>query len=146
VSAKRRLLSPATRLVLRICFCLMVPMTLLIWAESLSMAFTRDWTVAFVPPLPTAGVILMGVILRADRQAREPSRKPDYALIAAMEREVYGETFHHDGAPETGGGFRTEGDVALAPLKIYSGGAGQSIQRVAKNHCRHCEQAHLRWR
>lgn len=27
------------------------------------------------------------------------ARKPDYSLIASMEREVYGEAFHHDGAP-----------------------------------------------
>ena len=31
------------------------------------------------------------------RMAARP--RPDYALIASMEREVYGETFRHDGSP-----------------------------------------------
>jgi len=40
-------------------------------------------------------------ITRAAARLRVASRpRPDYALIAAMEREVYGEAFRHDGAPE----------------------------------------------
>ena len=31
------------------------------------------------------------------------SPRPDYSLIAAMEQEVYGEAFKHDGAPEQAG-------------------------------------------
>jgi hypothetical protein len=31
--------------------------------------------------------------------------RPDYAAIAAMEREVYGETFEHEGAPKRHQGF-----------------------------------------
>jgi hypothetical protein len=35
----------------------------------------------------------------SERKPVDPPR-PDYALIASMEREIYGEAFHHDGAPE----------------------------------------------
>jgi hypothetical protein len=74
----------------------MVPATLLIWVEFLSMAFTRDWTVVFVPPLPTAGLILMGAVLTMDRRER---RRPNWPLIYVAEMDIYGHTFHHDGAP-----------------------------------------------
>lgn len=41
-----------------------------------------------------------GIALKRKAEAIERSRpRPDYAHIARMEREVYGEAFHHDGAP-----------------------------------------------
>jgi hypothetical protein len=37
---------------------------------------------------------------RSRARAVEQSRpRPDYRLIAALERDIYGEAFHHDGAP-----------------------------------------------
>lgn len=39
-------------------------------------------------------------IASAERDLERDLRRPDYALIAEIEREVYGEAFHHDGAPE----------------------------------------------
>lgn len=45
---------------------------------------------------------LVNVKVTSQRRAQviEASRpRPDYALIARMEREVYGEAFRHDGAP-----------------------------------------------
>jgi len=38
----------------------------------------------------------------SDAVANRP--RPDYISIAAMERDIYGETFRHDGAPQDGRG------------------------------------------
>lgn len=62
----------------------------------------RGMAVAF---LPFACVLSLGCVIafqtyvlhRIDAQNKP---RPDYSLIGAMEREVYGETFEHDGAPE----------------------------------------------
>ena len=58
--------------------------------------------------LALVAVILIGGLAvairtqtRTIRRREELDRpRPDYSLIAAMEREVFGETFKHDGAPE----------------------------------------------
>jgi hypothetical protein len=48
------------------------------------------------------GIMLLAVRRNARNiaQTQRSLHRPDYALIAAIEREVYGETFRHDGAPE----------------------------------------------
>ena len=51
--------------------------------------------------LITVALFCVATVVAGDRRARhvEASRpRPDYRQIAAMEREVYGEVFHHDGA------------------------------------------------
>jgi hypothetical protein len=54
--------------------------------------------------LPAVVLVALVVTLRWEtgviRHLREVARpRPDYPVIAAMEREVYGQTFRHDGAP-----------------------------------------------
>lgn len=57
----------------------------------------------------------------ANLEVAERARwRPDYAHIARMEREVYGETFRHDGAPE-GGGWRIVGAQMEVSHPIASG-------------------------
>lgn len=56
--------------------------------------------------LITVALFCVATRVAGDRRARyvEASRpRPDYRQIAAMEREVYGEVFHHDGAPGASG-------------------------------------------
>lgn len=54
------------------------------------------WEVMLVLALFVAGAIALSVTYHS----RPPlPRRPDYALIASMEREVWGETFRHDGSP-----------------------------------------------
>ena len=56
--------------------------------------------VAFAVGLLGCFAYVVGGDIRASmRQRRARPPRPDYTLIAAMEREVYGETFGHDGAP-----------------------------------------------
>ena len=57
----------------------------------------------------------------ANLEVAERARwRPDYAHIARMEREIYGETFSHDGAPE-GGGWRIVGAQMEVSHPIASG-------------------------
>ena len=73
--------------------CCAVLAAIFTWA-----AITTGWTLAL-----GAGLMAVFAVLgaRSERDLREHRRpRPDYALIARMEREVYGEAFHHDGAPE----------------------------------------------
>ena len=75
---------------------------------------------------------------RGDRRTLDRPR-PDYSLIAAMEREIYGETFKHDGAP-------------LPPPRVVSGPHGLSAPRAcglcgipgtfARGLCGDCYRAH----
>jgi hypothetical protein len=55
----------------------------------------RDWTLIFAWLLIASGAVAQRFGLRKIYRA-----VPDYAAIAAMEREVYGETFTHEGAPK----------------------------------------------
>lgn len=48
-------------------------------------------------PALIACVVLTTRVIRRQRAAIRP--RPDYAVIARMEREVWGRTFEHDGAP-----------------------------------------------
>ena len=66
------------------------------WPLFLILAL-RDWTLIIVPLVVTAGVTLQWVGLRMTYVPERP--RPDYSAIAAMEREVYGEMFRHEGAP-----------------------------------------------
>ena len=66
---------------------------------------------------------------------RRERRRPNWPLIYAAEIDVYGRTFRHDGAPEpqqvgATGGWKVTGDATFP---------------AQRNHCRHCERAHLRW-
>lgn len=55
-----------------------------------------------VIPVIAAIVIMLWAVRRNARRiasARRDLRRPDYSRIAAMEREIYGRAFSHDGAP-----------------------------------------------
>ena len=54
------------------------------------------WEVVLLLALFVAGAIALSVA-HVSRPPLPP--RPDYALIASMECEVFGETYHHDGAP-----------------------------------------------
>jgi len=63
------------------------------------------------------GFALMAVIifmnlardLRYDRRVNAICRRPDYALIARLERDLFGEIFPCDGAPSASGVIRVPG-------------------------------------
>ena len=55
----------------------------------------RDWTVIFAALMFTAAAVMMQVGLRVIYAADRP--RPDYAAIARMEQEVYGEASEHGG-------------------------------------------------
>lgn len=62
-------------------------------------------------------VIAIRVNTRVIRRQRVLDRpRPDYSAIARMERELYGETFKHDGAPATGG-IRIIGEFTITDCK-----------------------------
>lgn len=70
---------------------------------------TLVWHVpAFVVVSAVLFVALLATLRLQARTIRkleyQNRRRPDYAHIARMEREIYGEAFTHDGAPGTGGG------------------------------------------
>lgn len=79
--AGRRGLALATRILAGFLACIAV----VLWAECLFLAVTRDWTLALAPLLPTAAAVLIRVGMWHVYGAR-----PDYSAIAAMEREVLG--------------------------------------------------------
>lgn len=63
-----------------------------------------------------AAFLCLGIARPPDGRSRKiRARRPDYSRIATLEREIYGETFSHDGAPE-GGGWRVVG--AASPGSI----------------------------
>jgi hypothetical protein len=64
-------------------------------------------------------VSLVNVRLSGKRivKAQKALRRPDYSRIATLERDIFGETFHHDGAPETGG-IRAEGQFTVTPNEV----------------------------
>jgi hypothetical protein len=70
------------------------------------------------------------VIRRVERASRP---RPDYSLIAAMEREIYGETFGHDGAPEPGG-FVLPAGARITPPHGYGISLAEFGQNVAGLH------------
>lgn len=57
-------------------------------------------SLALLPAVALTLVWQVRYIHRADARRLRP--RPDYSLIASMERELYGETFEHEGAPEQG--------------------------------------------
>lgn len=73
--------------------------------------------------LAGALVLMTRVIGRRAEQLRP---RPDYAAIARMERDVYGETFEHDGAPA-----RTVG----VPLTGYSPQRSSYRSMRAAHYC-----------
>jgi hypothetical protein len=54
-----------------------------------------------IPNATGTGVMLFAVWRNARRiaSARQDLRRPDYSRIATLEREIYGKSFRHDGAP-----------------------------------------------
>ena len=66
---------------------------LLSWPAFLWMAIARDWTVFWLPLLFTAGAVVYRVGLRNTYGTEAGRPRPDYAAIARLEREVYGEAF-----------------------------------------------------
>ena len=69
------------------------------------------WLVSLAGVLMLAAVMAFQtyVIRRLDRQRLERLRpRPDYSSIAAMEEDIYGETFEHEGAPEPASGSVAE--------------------------------------
>ena len=87
------------------------------------------------------------------RQERLDRPRPDYSAIAAMEREVYGETFEHDGGPETAppvaalfkpGGLITREDAGAFETLA-------ALRRERKANCKLCDRmerehhSNLRW-
>ena len=67
---------------------------------------------------------------RTDAIASRP--RPDYSAIAAMEREVYGETFEHEGAPKP----FTYPSAALLPPKGYGvtmAEFGENLARLGRS-------------
>ena len=98
------------------------------------------------------GLICMQTALIHRRERLERPR-PDYSAIAAMEREVYGETFEHDGGPETAppvaalfkpGGLITREDAGAFETLA-------ALRRERKANCKLCDRmerehhSNLRW-
>lgn len=69
--------------------------------------------------IPVGLVALVQGSLERARKRERP--RPDYAAIAAMEREVYGEAFEHEGAPK--------------PVRTVSGPHGLPAAAQACWHC-----------
>jgi hypothetical protein len=88
----------------------------------------------------TLAVVNAGCFLfhtrRAARQKIANRPRPDYALIAEMEREIYGETFTHDGAPRASG--------ASGVVKAHCP-AGHPYA-ITVCHCSECDKAARRER
>lgn len=98
---------------------------LITWMAALSWPLfgwlvLRDWTVVFVPLVITTGAVMHRVVMRQVYPSPPKRAVPDYAAIARMEREVYGEAFTHDGAPSS------SGFVCGGPVHSYSCPARQS--------------------
>ena len=71
-----------------------------LWVEFGRLA-TRDWTLILAPLIFTAIVVFQWCAFRKIYAVIPATPRPDYSAIARMEREVYGETFKHEGAPRT---------------------------------------------
>lgn len=78
-------------------------------------------------------LICMQTWLIARREELDRPR-PDYSLIAAMEREVYGEAFKHEGAPAR----------SIPPPHPFPSGAilPREAVRCYCNYCRGCAGIH----
>ena len=86
---------PRVALVNRIMRWVLPCIGLAVWLACLPLAL-RDWTVIFAPLIFTAATVMHQVGVRTVYRAERP--RPDCAAIAAMEREVYGEAFRHEGS------------------------------------------------
>jgi hypothetical protein len=100
--SERKRLGPVTRFIIRfdiILYAIAAPA--FAW-----YAITKDWTVAFVSLLAAAMfVAALMAALMTDRKFCRPVRPPprpsvDWHEVARMETDVWGRTFHHDGAPD----------------------------------------------
>jgi len=82
----------------------------------------------------TALAVTIRVQTRNRRRREELDRpRPDYSAIAAMEREVYGETFDHDGAPSQKGRSNPDlGRCDFCDRPVYLGGMCLQCARKQK--------------
>jgi len=86
-------------------FCIAaLALNLLMFAGNASAGHTGEMTASGVAALISGIAVLVNTrtIRRAravQRRKEALERRPDYAAIARMEREIYGEAFKHDGAP-----------------------------------------------
>jgi hypothetical protein len=97
-------------LFLRIMFWFLCAETVAAWVLFLPL-FTRDWTVAFAPLLVTTGLVLMRATM--GKVYGPAPQVPDYAAIARMERDIWGQSFEHQGVPR-----RLVIEAKLASLEV----------------------------
>lgn len=98
----------------------------------------------------SAALLASAVWLTRQMRPQPVSRKPDYALIASMEREVYGEAFRHDGAPETRAQRRERSDLdwpqpELWPPDSVADPAGVRCTHAGYGPCR-AQHRHIPFR
>ena len=87
------------------------------------------------------------------RQAIRSAHLPDYSLIARMEREIYGEAFSHDGAPEVAASTRvprrtgtgTTSTIHFAGRPSLNGGGGGMSTFANMNGRDYCARCHDAW-
>jgi hypothetical protein len=86
-------------------------------------------------PFAAAGILgaLPALVYFTAMRPRPIPRRPDYALIASMEREVYGEAFRHDGAPA----------AEVSRLKRCSLGHITDVNEAGFAYCRPCAEGLL---
>jgi hypothetical protein len=72
--------------------CLIVNVAVALAAAGIAQAFVNAGAAVFLALM----IGFQTFVLRRQRMLDRP--RPDYSAIAAMEREVYGETFDHDGS------------------------------------------------
>lgn len=85
---------PRIALLNRLMARFLIAMAALSWPIFLVLAL-RDWTVIFAPLVLTGLVAMEWMALQKIYAGR-----PDYAAIARMERDIFGEAFEHEGAPQ----------------------------------------------
>ena len=103
--------------------------TVALWV--LCILLVRDWTVSVAPLMMTAAVVAQRLGMRRVYGVDRP--RPDYSAIAAMEREVYGEEFKHEGAPSQRGRSNPNlGQCDYCDRPVYLG--GQCLQCVRKRN------------
>ena len=96
--------------------------------------------------------LFFAVVARTPSPPR-PKPRPDYSLIARMEREIYGEAFSHDGAPEVAASTRvprrtgtgTTSTIHFAGRPSLNGGGGGMSTFANMNGRDYCARCHDAW-
>ena len=73
---------------------------LLVLFAALDLSLGAWWAVPFLAVGVAMNTFMAVYNTRKLRALESASRKPDYSRIGELEREIYDETFRHDGAPE----------------------------------------------